>query len=187
MDPIGARGNLMQIIALAFSLLVLTSGAAPAQAPQVDRVDFVEYGIYTLDRVIEGRDGFGIKEARATNIRHAASLRTIPAEIGVTFGFRYKVIGSPNGAPVDLRKIVIFPPPGIFPPLAAGSIERDEFRLHAKVGETSYVSYTLEDDFELVPGVWEIEIWNGERKLGSQTFRVINPNAECEHALCEGF
>jgi hypothetical protein len=53
-------------------------------------------------------------------------------------------------------------------------------------------SYTLEDAFELVPGNWVFEIWQGNRKLATQsfriegeTFRVESVSNECDH--CEGF
>jgi hypothetical protein len=175
----------MQIVMLAFSLLLM-GAAAHAQAVRVDGIDFTEYGIYTLDRIVEGRDPHGISEATAANIRHAATLRTLPAQIGATFGFRYRVLGKPKGAPVDLRKIVIFPPPGIIPLRSSHPIPQDEFTLHARIGEISFSSYTLEDSFELVPGPWTIEIWYGAHKLGTQSFRVVALPA-CESASCEGF
>jgi hypothetical protein len=137
--------------------------------------------------LIEERDAIGIAEATGANIRLAATLRTIPAQIGTTFGFRYRVVGRPNGTPVDLREIVIFPPPGIIPGRFSQPISQDEFSLHTRIGETSFASYTLEDSFELVPGTWTIEIWHGERKLGTQSFNVIRLNAECVEASCEGF
>jgi hypothetical protein len=60
------------------------SSAAYAQTPQVERIRFTEYGIYTVDRDIQGRDALGINKAAASNVRHAATLRTIPAQIGIT-------------------------------------------------------------------------------------------------------
>jgi hypothetical protein len=177
----------MQIFAFAFSLLLVTTAAAYAQIPKIERIDFMEYGIYTVDREIEGRDALGINKAAASNVRHAATMRTIPAQLGTTFGFRYKVMGKPNDAPVDLRQIVIFPPPGIVPSRSSKPIAQDEFALHTKIGQTSYASYTLEDSFELVPGSWTVEIWHGDRKLATQRFRVIKLRADCERDSCEGF
>ena len=90
-------------------------------------------------------------------------------------------------APVDLRKIVIFPSPGLTPSPSSAPIARDEFTLHTRIGQTSYASYTLEDSFELVPGIWIIEIWHGSHKLATQSFKVIKPESECGHDLCTGF
>ena len=181
-------GIIVSIVAL-----LLSSSAAYAQTPQVERILFTEYGIYTVDRDVQGRDVLGINRAAASNVRHAATLRTIPAQIGTTFGFRYKVIGRPHAAWVELRQVVIFPSPGIIPSFSSTKpITQDEFVLQTKIGETSYASYTLEDAFELVPGNWVFEIWQGNRKLATQsfriegeTFRVESVSNECDH--CEGF
>jgi hypothetical protein len=155
--------------------LLLTSGAAYTQTPQIERIRSTEYGIYTVDREIQGRDALGINKAAASNVRHAATLRTIPAEIGTTFGFRYEVMGKPHAAPIELRQVVIFPSPGLTPSFSSSSrsIIRDEFLLQTRIGETSYAFYTLEDAFELVPGNWVFEIWQGNRRLAMQVFKVI--------------
>src|ERR1700738_2224763 len=160
----------MTIILSIFALL-LTSPSAYAQAALVERIRFTEYGIYTVDRDVQGRDVLGINRAAASNVRHAATLRTIPAQIGTTFGFRYKVIGRPHAAWVELRQVVIFPSPGIIPSSSSKPITQDEFVLQTRIGETSYASYTLEDAFELVPGNWVFEIWQGQSKAGYTEFQ----------------
>src|ERR1700730_3708151 len=99
-------GIIVSIVAL-----LLSSSAAYAQTPQVERIRFTEYGIYTVDRDVQGRDVLGINRAAATNVRHAATLRTIPAQIGTTFGFRYEVIGTAAGASVVLPLSVILSSP----------------------------------------------------------------------------
>ena len=176
----------MQFLVLAFALLLATTGTARAQAPQVDRIEFTEYGIYTVDRDIRERDALGINKAAASNVRHAVTLRTVPAQIGTTFGFRYQLIGTPNDAPVDLREIVIFPPTGIVPKGSSTPIAKDEFTLQTRIGEVSYAAYTLEERFELVTGEWAIELWYGDQKLGAQRFKIIDLNSECERE-CQGF
>ena len=177
-----------------FSLLLLTAGTVHAQTPQVERLDITEFGVYTLDREVKGRDARGINLGAGTNVRHRETKRTIPAQIGTTFGFRYEVMGKPHAAPIELRQVVIFPSPGLTPSFSSSSrsIIRDEFLLQTRIGETSYASYTLEDAFELVPGDWVLEIWQGNRKLATQsfriegeTFRVESVSNECDH--CEGF
>jgi hypothetical protein len=172
-------------IVLSVIAFLLTNSAAYAQTPQVERIRVAEFGIYTVDRDIQGRDALGINRAAASNVRHAATLRTVPAQIGTTFGFRYQVIGKPHAAPVELRQMVTFPSSGIVSPFSSERILQDEFVLQTRIGETSYASYTLEDSFELVPGEWVFEIWQGNRKLATQTFRVERMPNECNP--CEGF
>jgi len=172
-------------IFLSIIAFFLTTAAVYAQTPQIERIRFADYGIYTVDRDIQGRDALGINRAAASNVRHAATLRTVPAQIGTTFGFRYKLIGKAHAAPVELRQVVIFPSPGLTPPLSPKPITQDEFVLQARVGEMNYASYTLEDAFELVPGDWVFEIWHGSRKLATQAFRVERMPTDCDP--CEGF
>jgi len=143
-----------------------------AQGPSIDRIEIGEYGIYSVDRRVQGRDPRGINQATATNVQHAATTRDIPAHIGTTFGFRYKIVGKPDEAAITLRRVVVFPAPGLQPSSASKPLPRDEFAVQARIGETNYMFYTLEDAFELVSGVWTVEIWYGNRKLASQTFTV---------------
>jgi hypothetical protein len=39
-----------------------------------------------------------------------------------------------------------------------------------KVGEELYRLYRLTERWEVVPGTWTLEIWEGDRKLSSQDF-----------------
>jgi hypothetical protein len=150
--------------------------AAAAGTPQVDRIDIIEYGTFTLERTIEGRDAQGINRATATNVAHAATTRTVPAQIGTTFGCRYKVVGKPEDEPVELRRIVVFPPPGLRPSASSKPVSRDESTLQTRIGQSNYMFYTFEDSFELVPGTWSMEMWHGNRKLATQSFTVVKPD-----------
>ena len=161
----------MQVLVSLLWLLTATAGAAFAQA-QVQRLDVTDYGLYTLDREISGRDSQGISLGTASNIQHSATQRTVPAQIGTTFGFRYRVLGKPDGATVDLKKVIIFPSPGLLTPTSSTRVSKAEFNVEAKIGETNSELYTLEDNFELVPGTWTLEMWQGSRKLLSQAFKL---------------
>jgi hypothetical protein len=160
-------------IVVPFALLALLTGSpSHAQAPSVDRIEVIEYGTYRVERHVQGRDPRGINQATATNVQHTGTTRDIPARIGTTFGFRYRIIGKPDEAPIALRRIVVFPAPGLQPSASSRPLPRDEFTVQARIGETNYVFYTLEDGFELVPGSWAIEIWYGNRKLATQSFTI---------------
>ena len=152
--------------------LAMTAGAAYAQELEVQRLDITDFGIYALDREIIGRDPRGINLGTATNVAHTATQRTVPAQIGVTFGFRYRVVGKPEGASIPLKKVIIYPAPGLQTPASSSSVRKAEFELEARIGETNTELYTLEDQFELVPGTWVLEMWLGNRKLASQPFRL---------------
>src|ERR1700732_4604966 len=99
-------GIIVSIVAL-----LLSSSAAYAQTPQVERIRFTEYGIYTVDRDVQGRDVLGINRAAATNGRQAPTPPSIPPQTAPPCGSRYEVTGSPHAASVELRQVVIFPSP----------------------------------------------------------------------------
>jgi Domain of unknown function (DUF3859) len=148
----------------------MTAGAY-AQV-QVQRLDIEDYGVYSLEREISGRDAQGISLGTATNIQHTATQRTVPAQIGITFGFRYRIVGKPDGSTVNLRKVIVFPSPGLQPPDSSKRLSKADFEVEARIGETNSELYTLEDNFELVPGTWVLEMWHGSRKLVAQSFRL---------------
>jgi hypothetical protein len=169
------------------SLLLFIAGTVHAQTPQIERLDITEFGTYTLDREVKGKDARGINLGSGTNIHHAATKRTVPAQTGITFGFRYSVVGKPDGAPVNLRKVIVFPSPGLQPSPSSKRVSQDEFTVQTKIGESNYELYTLEDSFELVPGTWQIEMWHGNRKLATQSFTLEKSDSACTRSSeCEG-
>jgi hypothetical protein len=156
--------------------LVFTVAGAYAQTTQIERIDVVDYGIYTADVISSQRDAQGILQSSSTNVQHVQTTRDVPAQIGVRFGFRFRVVGAPSGAEVRLKKITIFPPGGLRNPASAQAISRSETTLTTTVGnEVTYTAYKFDDPWELTTGPWTIELWHGDRKLASQNFTVFKP------------
>ena len=172
----------MQVLISLLWLLAMTAGPVYAQGLDVQRLDITDFGIYALDREISGRDRQGIILGTATNIQHTSTQRTVPAQIGVTFGFRYRIVGKPEGATIPLKKVIIYPAPGLQTPSSSSRVRKAEFKHEAKIGETNTELYTLEDQFELVPGTWMLEMWLGNRKLASQPFRFSGCPRRCRRA-----
>ncbi len=157
---------------LALSLAAAGAASASAQSPKIQRVDIVEYGIYTVNETNCHRDDQGIERCERSDVHHAATTWIIPAQHGVEFGLKYRVVGTPKGASVALKRDWLLPNPGFLesgkPPLKR--IDRTD---NGVIGDTTYVSYGFDDPWELVPGPWILEIWSGGRKLTSQTFTVV--------------
>jgi Domain of unknown function (DUF3859) len=161
---------------IASFLLLLLAGGAFAQTPKVERLEISDFGTYSVDREAKGRDPHGVKLATGTNIQHQETKTAIPAQIGTSFGFRSKIIGEPEGAAVTLRKVIVFPAPGL-QPTPGKRVTRDESTIEATIGETRADLYTLEDNFELVPGTWVVELWFGGRKLATESFTLERTDA----------
>jgi hypothetical protein len=162
-------------IVLTLLLLLFAATGAYAQTARVDRIDVVEYGIFTANtQSMQSAPGTASGTvSTVADIRHAATTRTIPAQQGIRFGFRYTVIGAPAGADVPLHMVTIFPPPGLTNPATQQRKAQSEYDSSATIGTASYKGYQLTDPWEVVPGVWTLQIWYQGRKLAEQKFTIV--------------
>jgi hypothetical protein len=92
--------------------------------------------------------------------------------VGVTFGFRYRVVGKGKGA-AKLKTVIHFPSRGLRNPKTGEITTVEAHRGQAPVGEANYNSYTFDEDWEIVRGTWTFEVWEGDRKLASQSFNIV--------------
>jgi hypothetical protein len=161
---------------LALLLVVASLGEASAQA-KVDRIEIVETGLYVAETVL-------IEHAPLTatgqrNILNKTTLLApstrIEAKVGVHFGMRYRVVGRPSNATIKLTSVTQYPVPGLKKPGSQAAQHRGEHSLFATISAINYRGYVFEHDWELVPGTWTFELWDGKRKLASQTFDVVKP------------
>jgi len=150
--------------------------AVAAQAQSVDKIDFYEYGIYASSpRTAVGRSEQGMTRYQAEQIQLQQATRTVIARIGTEFGFRYRVTGRPTGAPVLLTIVTKFPQPGVLAPKGSVPFVQDVDHVITAINGRSFLTWPFERRSDLVPGIWTIEIWQGNRKLGEQSFNIILP------------
>jgi hypothetical protein len=164
-------------VRLMLLLLVLTFSCigAHAQAPQADHIDIGEYGLYTTaasGEVVAPGTTTGAT-TQLNNIQHLVTTRTVPAQLGVHFGFRYTVAGTPAGDSVRLHMVTIFPSPGLRQPGNPQPQLRSEYDTARAIGSQLYRDYSFEHDWELVPGIWTFQIWYQGRMLAEQKFTVV--------------
>jgi len=164
---------MLRLLPLSFLLLALTA-AAEARAESVDRIEIVEWGIFQHedgDQVQHPLSPMGTM-TYARNDRLQQVTTTIPALVGMKFGIRYKVVGSPQAANVRLKHITRFPKEGVTNPGSGKTFSHSEYHTNAMVGEVTYRGYSFDRDWEVVPGPWTMEIWHDGRKLAEKTFMV---------------
>lgn len=175
-------------------LLVLSFAAARAQS--VQGIEITEYGIYTTESAASSAapGTASGKIEQVSNIKLLQATATVPARVGVEFGFRYKIVGQSTAAPpaqtgttilgiqlgsqpaappvatVNLKYITRIPKPGMRNPETGNVTLTNIFYQEHKVGEELYRLYRLTERWEVVPGTWTLEIWEGDRKLSSQDF-----------------
>ena len=160
----------MRRIMMALGLLLLA--LVPAEAQQVTGIEIVEHGIYTTDITGQQSSSSGIVNQTVANAKLALTTTTVAMQKGVEFGFRYRISGTPADATVQIRKVVVFPAPGLTPP-GKPTVRQNELPLTRHIGGTFYAGYSLDDPFELVPGKWTFQLWWNNRKMAEQSFTVV--------------
>lgn len=163
-----------QLRALAAFLFLLFAADAHAQ-PQLDRISIVKFGIYTNDVQKEHRDGQGVLQRDVVNSRLALATTTIPAQLGVTFGVEYQLIGQPTGSSVSIQAIIRFPPSGARPVAGGLPIHFSQAERMRNLNSSSLEFWSFSEPWELVPGMWAIEFWHEGRKFAEQKFDVVPP------------
>lgn len=157
-----------------FAICLLLTSLTVVHAQAVQRIDIMESGIYATDTessTAEPGTASGRVE-QVANIRLVQSTTVVPARLGVEFGFRYKIVG-PADAKVSLKNVTRIPAPGIRNPETGNVTVTSVFSQEHKVGEELYRLYRLTDTWEIVPGMWIMELWDGDRKLASQSFQIV--------------
>ena len=159
---------------LAVGLLVTGLGTAHAQT--VQRIDITEFGTYAahVDKKIEAAGTATGTTNVISDVKLVQAGSVVPRRIGTRFGLRYTIVGD-GGGDVTLTKIVRVPSPGLRNPATGNAIVTEKVPLQRRIGVNYYTGYSFEQDWELVPGTWTIELWQGERKLASRSFTIAKP------------
>jgi hypothetical protein len=155
-------------------LLLMPLCAAHAQT--ATRIDITEFGIYTAT-VTKSLDAPGTAVGHTdviAQINLAESTSASPGRLGVRFGFRYTASGTGSGQ-VTLTKLIHLPAPGIRNPQTGNVTMTDRSTIQTTLGANRYAGYSFDDAWEIVPGIWTVELWAGDRKLASQNFNIVKP------------
>lgn len=148
-------------------------GMARAQdAPLPFKVELIDTGIYEVGGV-EVRAAPGTasgKVATLEEIRLIQITSEVPAKLGSTFGFRYRLLGVPEGPLGSLSMRALHPPmrgpDGRVTSTSSADTEVDGVR---GVGEGA-VAYTLSEPFEVLRGTWELQLLYKGKPVLARTF-----------------
>jgi hypothetical protein len=169
--------NQVEFRNIAIKSLSPANPAVPATPPRVDRIETFEKGIYQVPidkEVADPNAASGKRFIENKTVTCTQVTATIPAQKGVNFGFRYRIVGEPKGSPITLKRVFVFPPGGITNPKTGKTTFQESVELSRKIGEVSHTSYRL-GDWGRVPGTWTFQIWCQDRKLAEESFTVVNP------------
>jgi len=165
---------MIRLIVAAIALIIMSIGFA--HAGTVRNIEIYEYGIYDSPEGIDvGLSRQGVVNTELDHIELLQSTRTVVAQIGVQFGFRFRITGSPDGAPVPITIVMKFPEPGIAALNSTRRFVDDDFSYVQAMNSEDFYTFTFDRAEEMVPGLWTFEVWVGDRKFGEETFNVILP------------
>jgi hypothetical protein len=168
-----------QAILLAVGWLAMTGTCSQAARVQVtgsvEEAEVTDYGIYTADKTAASPQLANIVQQPVDNVALIAITNTIPAERGINFGFRYRLVGEPLDSRVTVRIETIFPPAGIMSP-KAGLLHSYSYSVTDHIGvRSSFAGYSADESWELVPGTWTMQLWVGDKKFAEQSFTMLPP------------
>jgi hypothetical protein len=169
----------LRIVANAFAALVffaLPSTPARAAEARVERVDLVAAGFYDAASAQVARSiaAPGAAGGRSNDLADVALVNPPPAltaRVGIGFGVRFRTTG-PHGGQATLRSVWRIPAPGIHNPDSDNTYRRSVVDFTTVIGSVQWRGYGFDQPWEVVPGVWTIEIWQGDRKLLEHSFTV---------------
>ena len=165
-----------------------TGGSATMKEPTpltlVTSIKAKSVGLFSPPPTPVGPDGLAPKPTGQPTLQ--TNTTRIPAVFGTSFGACFVVDGSPAEAKVALTAIWRFPDPGLADPSRAHPWYREEYLKCFEIGKPAFQSFTFRDDWALVPGVWTMELWQGERRLLVQDFEVYRPTEPANNAAAEG-
>ena len=157
----------------AFAPLALLALALAAPAKAAGQVEIQDYGFYDLsvDGSVPAPDDVSGTRNIVSNIRLQRQTEEIDAQLGRSFGFRFRIVDPAlHGQALTLRTI--------FPPLTNPESKRTmttQDRQFTATGESVYDGYRFDYDWEMAEGIWTFQILHNGKVIGEKKFKVIIP------------
>lgn len=152
--------------------IVATMLGTPAHAQPSIRI--IEKGVYQAETTARTmtKDATGVLNT-VREPRLISNTVVVYGKLGARFGVRYLLSGT-SGPSLDLKFVIRFPPKGLRDPATGTRYFESTQALTIQAGVANYWEYHFENDWEIVPGIWEFEFWLGSTRLTSQKFCVVD-------------
>ena len=158
------------------SLIAFVASIGMSYAHPMPRIEVFEYGIYAAPPgLVEGFTTEGLEHLGIEHVELIEKTRTVVAQVGTEFGFRYLLIRIAENEAIPITIVMKFPPPGMSAPGESRRFMRDDYTVVLPAGDDWYEGWWFSDRDYIVPGSWTFEIWCEGKKLAEQTFEVILP------------
>ena len=168
-----------QRVVRSLAVFALLAALLPARAeePRIDQIDLVAAGFYDVAaaKVAESLPAPAAAGGKTNQLADVALLSEPPsdtARVGIGFGVRFRSTGEPRGAKATLRSVWKIPEPGIHNPNNGNTYRESVVDFTTAIGSVHWRGYGFDQPWEVVPGTWTIEIWQGDRKLLEHSFTI---------------
>ena len=148
------------------------AGSGPAQSGQ--SISVVDYGVYTLSVEHQAKAQQALTGRRnvVSNIRIFRRTRTIFAQLGRSFGYRFR-IADPTLLGRRLTQRIAFPP--LQDPLTGRTGTSQSRPFMPLSSGVYYDGYRFDFLWELAEGLWRFQLLDGEKLLHEEVLRVVVP------------
>ena len=168
-----------QRVVRSLAVLALLAALCPARAEEVriDHLDLVAAGFYDaatakVAATVPAPAAAGGKTNQLADVQLMSEAPADTARVGLGFGVRFRSSGEPRGARAMLRSVWKIPAPGIHNPTNDNTYRQSVVDFATAIGSVHWRGYGFDQPWEVVPGVWTIEIWQGDRKLLEHSFTI---------------
>jgi hypothetical protein len=170
-------------IASVFAALTLAALATPAIAKSKERaiggfttpgIEILDHGLYATshERVEKAPDQIAGEREIVSNVRLIRKTRKFSAQLGRTFGFRYRV-RDPALAGATLTFRLKFP--RLTNPATGQSRRFQDVPQTVNLGVTRFEAYGFDHRWEIAEGIWTMQIRYKGKVLAEQRFLVLVP------------
>ena len=157
-------------------LFVACTAAAAAQSPGAHEAEIRWAGLFRAQIVgtVEQPNTAIGRTNQLAGVEKLETTTTVPARLGVSFGLEYRLSGAAEDGAATVQVVVIPPKAGLLNPATQRRVYRETWRPSSVlIGASTVIGYRLEHEWEIIPGLWKFEIWQGEHKLGEQSFCLV--------------
>src|SRR4026208_2018618 len=99
------------------SLIAFVASIGMSYAHPMPRIEVFEYGIYAAPPgLVEGFTTEGLEHLGIEHVELIERTRTVVAQVGTEFGFRYLLIRIAENEAIPITIVMKFPPPGMSAP-----------------------------------------------------------------------
>jgi len=161
-----------RIIILSFLSILLSNSSIHSELV-TDNVTakIIEFGIYELTghtKIVNSSETAG-KSRYVSKVNFLKNTQDVPAILGNRFGFSYITSGLPKNSIAEIKIVYNHP---VFKG-KAGFIRKGLHNTNDNGSFKAIAGYGFDREFELVPGIWTIEIWSKDNLLVAKSFNII--------------